>query len=93
MEVMLDVNSEYETVVKHAAATLNVDEEEGPIELLLFRVDGTVIPNNDLDIDGCSKKWTLGRYMKSQVKTPSQLKLSVGYRYLVSYWYIHVYTC
>ena len=84
VEVMLNGDSDYEAVVEQAAATLDLEEEEGSTELHLFRVDGTVIPNTDVDVGGVTQSWTLERYLRSQGKTAAQMKLGVGYRYMVS---------
>ena len=81
---MLNGDSDYEAAVEQAAATLDLEEEEGSAELLLFRVDGTVIPNTDVDVGGFIQSWTLERYLRSQEKTAVLMKLGVGYRYTVS---------
>ena len=83
VEVMINGGSYYEEVVEQAAETLKLEEEEDS-DLCLFRVDGTVIPNLDVEVDGLMRYWTLERYLKSQGKTSQQLKLGVGYRFRVS---------
>ena len=84
VEVVLDGESDYDEVVQQAATTLNLEDEDGCTELLLFRVDGTVIPNNEVDIGGFTRSWTLQRYLKSLGKTAAQMKLGVGFRYEVN---------
>ena len=70
-----------------------MEEEDGCTKLLLMmedgctkllRVDGTVIPNNEVDIGGFSRSWTLQRYLKTMGNTAAQIKLGVGFKYEVS---------
>ena len=82
MEVMLDGDSTYEDVVQLAAETMSLEKDEDSTELL-FRADGTMVPNIDVSVGGFSQRWTLQRYLKSLGKTAAQMKLGVGYRYVV----------
>ena len=78
-EVMVKRDSDYATVARHAATTLELqDEDDDGGELSLFRVDGTIIPRGLVDVGG--REWTLERYLRSIGRTASQLKLGVGYR-------------
>lgn len=73
------------------ALDLEVDQDfEGDPELILFRSDGTVVPNKAVMSDYLerSEPWTLERYLKSFQKSAAQLKLGIGYRYKV---YRHLY--
>ena len=83
MEITVDGDSCYEAIAKEAAKMLDL-EKEGTA-LLLFRVDGTIVPNKEVDVNGASRRWTIERYLSSQGKTAQQLKLGVGYRYEVCY--------
>ena len=80
-EVMVRRDSEYATVARQAATTIELqDEDDDGGELSLFRVDGTIIPRSLVDVGGREKEWTLERYLRSIGRTASQLKLGVGYR-------------
>lgn len=81
MEVTLEANDPYEVVAEQAAITLSMEEEDG--ELMIFRADGTMVPNVDVEVGSVKKQWTLDRYLHSQGKSSQQLKLGVGYRYEV----------
>ena len=70
----------------HTEFPVSSDEEHdlcnGP--LTLFRPDGTVIPSGSLLTElGETTRWSLGLYMTQLKKSPSQLKLGVGYLSLV----------
>ena len=80
VEVRMRRTLHYSSFAAEALEALNFEDEEGDGEPTIFRVDGTVVPEeaiNDLP-------WTIGRYLKLIQKTPAQLKLGVGYYYQVS---------
>ena len=83
MEVRVAKSATYSEVVACAIEALGVQEEEeqeGEGEPRIFRIDGTVVP--DSDINGVS--WTIARYLSSLHKSAGQIKLGVGYQYQVS---------
>ena len=58
VKVTVDGNSSYQSLAEEAAIALSIEKNGG--ELILFRVDGTVIPNKDIYINGVCKCWTRG---------------------------------
>ena len=68
---MVRRDSDYATVARQAATTIELqDEDDDGGELSLFRVDGTIIPWSLVDVGG---EWTLERYLRSIGRTASQL--------------------
>ena len=89
VEVRMRRTLHYSSFAAEALEALNFEDEEGDGEPTIFRVDGTVVPEeaiNDLP-------WTIGRYLKLIQKTPAQLKLGVGYYYQVSMYALLLMCC
>lgn len=81
-EVRMSRNYSYEDFLAAADEALEIEvdtlEEEDP-ELLLFRTDGTIVPNRPILYGNTEQPWTLDAYLKSMKKTAAQVKLGVGY--------------
>ena len=62
------------TTSRKAMGVIRLEENGDEADLTLFRSDGTVIPNEEMN----SLPWTVGNYLRS-IKAASQVKLGVGY--------------
>ena len=68
----------YVTFAKRASIKCRLNHQEGK-ELALFKLNGARILDEDVTIKGRLKPWTLGNYLLLMKKSPSSVKLGVGY--------------
>ena len=47
--------------------------------LSLFKVNGARVLNENITVKGNSKPWTLGNYLLLMKKSPSSVKMGIGY--------------
>ncbi len=79
-EVMVSKNADYHTVAEQAAKATNVSRPDGPVELVLLKLNGAVIANDGIPWGGCSRPWTVSNYFRLVVKkASSSVKIGVGY--------------
>ena len=57
----------------------NVDSEEKGKVLSLFKMNGARLLDENVTVKGNQKPWTLGNYLLLMRKSPSNVKLGVGY--------------
>ena len=79
IEVQVSRSDDYESVIKEAMRVIRLEENGDEADLTLFRSDGTIIPNKEIN----SLPWTVGNYLRSMKKAASQVKLHVGVGYLI----------
>lgn len=71
-------SNKYVTFAKRASIKCRLNRQEGK-ELALFKLNGARILDEDVTIKGRLKHWTLGNYLLLMKKSPSSVKLGVGY--------------
>ena len=77
VEVEAFRNDTYEVFVSKAARKCKLRHEKHKL-LSLFKLNGARILNEDLNVNGKIKSWTLGNYLTLLKKSPSNVKLGVG---------------
>ena len=78
MEIEVDRNDSYTELVERAAEAFSLSEKPGQM-LMLFKMNGSTIPNSSLTVKEKKREWTLGNYLLATKKSPAQTKLGVGY--------------
>lgn len=48
-------------------------------DLSLFKINGTRVVNKSVTVKGNKKPWTIGNYLLLMKKSPSAVKIGVGY--------------
>ena len=77
VEIEAGRNDGYKLFVKRAAAACNISEKEGKV-LSLFKLNGAVFRDVDIEIKGRDKPWTIGNYLLLMKRSSTQAKLGVG---------------
>ena len=67
----------YEVLSLKAADKTDIPYQKGYC-VLLFKVMGSLIKDEDITIKGVKKSWTLGRYLQLIKKSPNNLKIGVA---------------
>ena len=80
VEVQVSRTDCYDDVTRKAKEVVGLNGYEGE-ELALFRSDGTLIPNKEIN----NQAWTVGNYFRSIRKAASQVKLGVGFKKVMSF--------
>lgn len=77
VEVSCPSNATYYDICELSAEALEMDsgEETQMLELQIFRVDGTIVPNKRIS----GHAWTIGEYLKLQGRNAAQMKLGVDF--------------
>ena len=78
VEIQAKKTDDYCTFVRKAAKKCRLVEQEGQV-LSLFKLNGARVLNENVTIKGKLKPWTLGNYLLLMKKSPSNVKLGVGY--------------
>ena len=78
IEIEACKGDKYVTFAKRASIKCRLNHQEGK-ELALFKLNGARILDEDVTIKGRLKPWTLGNYLLLMKKSPSSVKLGVGY--------------
>ena len=78
VEMEAKKSDSYTIFAKRAAKKCRLGEAEGKI-LSLFKLNGARVLNECVTVKGKLKPWTLGNYLLLMKKSPSSVKLGVGY--------------
>lgn len=79
IEIEASRDDSYNNIISHASKVLRI-RLDGK-KLCLFKPSTACVPNMELTVKSCKKKWTLGNYLLAEKKVPSQVKFGVGYMY------------
>ena len=71
-------SDKYTTFAQKAAIKCRLSEEKGKV-LSLFKLNGARVLDESVTVKGMLKPWTLGNYLLLMKKSPSSVKLGVGY--------------
>jgi len=77
VEIEAQQTDSYRGIAEHAANILKIHPLPGK-SFMLYKYSGVAISDNDVTVKG-EKKWTLGTYLLACKKSPSQIKLGIGY--------------
>ena len=79
IEVDVSKDSSYRSFSLIAADKLSLPgASDDSLEPYLFKVNGTMILDGDITIKGCTKAWTIGRYLQLLKKAAYHVKIGVG---------------
>ena len=78
IEMEANKSDNYTTFAKKAAVKCRLSDEKGKI-LSLFKLNGARVLDEKVTVKGNQKPWTLGNYLLLMKKSPSNVKLGVGY--------------
>lgn len=79
VEVEAHKSDSYSKFVKRAASKCKLSTHKKDKELSLFKVNGARVLDSDITVKGKPRPWTLGNYLGLLKKSPSSVKLGVGY--------------
>ena len=77
IEMKCQRSDTYEVLSLKAADKTDISYQKGYC-VLLFKVMGSLIKDEDITIKGVKKSWTLGRYLQLIKKSPNNLKIGVA---------------
>ena len=77
VEVSCPTDATYYDFCELSAEALELDsgEETQMLELQIFRIDGTIVPNKNI----YGRPWTIGDYLGIQKRNAAQMKLGIGF--------------
>jgi len=78
LEIKANKGDSYEGFVSKAAKNCQLKAEQGKI-LQLFKMNGARILNETVSVNGKKKPWTVGNYLAMLHRSPTSIKLGVGY--------------
>ena len=78
VEMEANKSDNYTTFAKKAAIKCRLSEEKGKL-LSLFKLNGARVLDESVTMKEKLKPWTLGNYLLLMKKSPSNVKLGVGY--------------
>jgi len=70
----------YSVIARKAAKKCQLTQVAGNLSLALFKLNGALILDEEVTINGKTRPWTLGNYLLLMKKSPANIKLGVGYR-------------
>lgn len=79
VEIEANKSDSYTVFARKAAIKCRLGSEEKGKVLSLFKLNGARVLNESVTVKGKQKPWTLGNYLLLMKKSPSNVKLGVGY--------------
>jgi hypothetical protein len=77
VEIEACKSDSYSTFIRRAALKCRLEVSDK--ELSLFKINGARVLDCDVSVKGKPRPWTLGNYLGLLKKSPSAVKLGVGY--------------
>ncbi len=79
IEMDISKDSSYSIFAFTAADKLSIPHaSDHSLEPYLLKINGTMILDGDITIKGCTKAWTIGRYLQLIKKSAHNVKIGVG---------------
>lgn len=83
VEIEAHRSDTYRSFVDKAARKLKMGYRSGNM-LSLFKMNGARVLNEEINLNGKDKPWTLGNYLLKMKKSPTSVKLGIGYVFIFS---------